>query len=354
MTMLESLIVASVFGLAGLFVFVYGYNRYIVGEHSGVAKHLVPPAVLIVLVVIPTGLGWWTGFSWLLGLPAGVFVFFLLGEVQRLAIRRRCRAAPPVKVERPHLAGRRPITTIDLVIAYYRIEAPGWSGRRLRVAHLSDLHLNGALPMAYYFGLMEQVNRTHADLVVLTGDFVSDLTFKDHLPELLAHLAPRHASLATLGNHDYWIGPEPIADRVVSSGVLLIQNQVRCLELPGVGPVAVLGCDLPWYTANWNQIRPEPGQLLLAMSHTPDNVYRIASTGAVAMFSGHLHAGQFRLPWLGPVVVPSIYGRRFDHGHFEVAGVHLFVTAGVGVSGPALRLRCHPDLFIVDIVGAGG
>jgi predicted MPP superfamily phosphohydrolase len=88
------------------------------------------------------------------------------------------------------------------------------------------------------------------------------------------------------------------------------------------------------------------------LTHTPDNVYRLSRLGFAAIFAGHSHAGQIRLPVIGPLVVPSRYGRRFDHGRFIVNGTHLFVTAGIGSAEPPIRLWCHPDVLIVDVAGA--
>jgi predicted MPP superfamily phosphohydrolase len=48
--------------------------------------------------------------------------------------------------------------------------------------------------------------------------------------------------------------------------------------------------------------------------------------------------------------VPSVYGRRFDQGHFRVGASDLFVSTGVGADTPPLRLYCPPDLLVVDFV----
>ena len=53
---------------------------------------------------------------------------------------------------------------------------------------------------------------------------------------------------------------------------------------------------------------------------------------------------------LGSIVIPSIYGRRFDHGHFVIKGTHLFIASGVGAANPPVRIYCQPDIFIVDIL----
>jgi uncharacterized protein len=91
---------------------------------------------------------------------------------------------------------------------------------------------------------------------------------------------------------------------------------------------------------------------VLMLSHTPDNVYDLGDLGADAVFAGHTHGGQIRLPGLGALIVPSRYGRRFDRGHFVVDDTHLFVSAGIGADAPALRLWCPPEIVVVDFVGA--
>jgi hypothetical protein len=76
----------------------------------------------------------------------------------------------------------------------------------------------------------------------------------------------------------------------------------------------------------------------------------------LAMMGGSATLGLlfYRLPFLGSIVVPSLYGRRFDHGHFVVNSTHLFVSSGIGVSSPQFRLYCRPDIFVVDVLAGTG
>lgn len=67
------------------------------------------------------------------------------------------------------------------------------------------------------------------------------------------------------------------------------------------------------------------------------------------MFAGHYHGGQLRLLGIGALVIPSLFGRRFDFGHFKVNRTDLFVSSGVGVDRPSLRLFCSPEILVVDL-----
>jgi hypothetical protein len=161
-------------------------------------------------------------------------------------------------------------------------------------------------------------------------------------------------TFATLGNHDYWAGSEPVVEALQQAGIPLIAND--CVRLPlweGVS-LRLCGIDDPWGEPAWNPPQFVPGDLNLIISHSSDNIYRLCEYPFTAVFSGHFHAGQVRLPGFGSLVLPSRYGRRFDHGHFifkNKAGAgrtHLFVSAGVGSATPLLRIYCQPDVFVVN------
>jgi hypothetical protein len=167
----------------------------------------------------------------------------------------------------------------------------------------------------------------------------------------LCEASSRFGIFAILGNHDHWADPEQVATTVSDAGVQMLHNGWQRLSLNGVGNLLIQGCEDPWSPEKWRSTAVQPEELVLVLSHTADNIYRLSKAGAKAVFSGHYHAGQFKLPGLGPVIIPSKYGRRFHHGHFVVNGTHLFVSAGVGAAEPPLRIYCPPDIFIVDFVG---
>ena len=84
------------------------------------------------------------GTPWLL-LPIGVLAERLTGEVQRSLIRQRLVGEPPIEAVNVGC----PVADADhhdhLAVYRYALSAPGWRGRDLRIAHLSDLHVNGDL-----------------------------------------------------------------------------------------------------------------------------------------------------------------------------------------------------------------
>lgn len=337
---------------AGACVYLFILNRRLIQIRDSRHKSWLIRAGGLLSLTLGGALGYLAaGTPWRF-IPAVVLVVTALGEARRLIIRRRCAGAEPVAQEAAAIRLATPNTTTDLAVRRYELAVPGWRGPSLRIAHVSDLHLNSHLPLAYFENALRRVAAAEPDLIFYTGDFITHAEFIGLAPRVLALAHGRLGTFGVLGNHDYWAGPTAVAEAVRSAGVTLLGGE--CVRVPAGdgGTVLLAGCESPWsHQPPPPACAPAPGELPLMLTHTPDNVYRLSRLGYAAIFAGHYHAGQMRLPLLGALVVPSKYGRRFDHGHFVVRGTHLFVTAGVGSAEPPMRLWCQPDVFIVDVRG---
>jgi predicted MPP superfamily phosphohydrolase len=233
-------------------------------------------------------------------------------------------------------------------------DTPGLPGRlkpgRLRIVHLSDWHVTQKLPASYYEMVVAQANAAQPDLIFLTGDFITHHENIARLPGLLAGLRSRYGAYAILGNHDVWAGTEDVIAALTASGVHYIGGGTHMLALPGLPRLVLAGDEMPWNRAGrqeWPKLGP--GDIGLGLSHSADQVRRFSRWGAAAVFTGHYHGGQFCLPVVGPIIVPSKYGRRYARGHFVVDDTHLYVSGGVGCAAPPVRIYCPPDFLVVDM-----
>lgn len=360
------LAVAALYCAAGFGLALMLLNRVLLLWPDTPSKAILVPGVFLGLTfgapVVGLLLPTWP-WAWL---PTAALALFLVEELNRWRIRRACTGSGPV--ESVHILGKgiSPITTGDLVRTTYRVAAPEWHGRPLRIAHLTDLHVHPTRPRELCRKAMEAAADARPDIAVYTGDFVSRAAGIGLLPEALRPVG-RIANFAVLGNHDYWTDPEAVHAMVEKCGITVLRDAHAMVEIDRQ-PVMVSATDWPWRTAAHRGESPPhtvplvapsgdlvprapAGVLHIALSHTPDAIYALAPSRAHFVFSGHHHAGQGRLPLLGAVVVPSVYGRRFDHGHYVIDGTHLFVSAGIGCVSPPFRVYCSPDVFIVEITG---
>jgi len=341
-----------VFALAGAALFLLLLNRWLMLAKDGRPKNIYTASALVLLVGAAGAAGFMAGLSlWVLA-PLLVLCAVAAGEVRRAMLRRQYRGAPPIAAENVSHDLRRPWTTTDLAVLHYQVSLPGWRGPELTIAHISDLHVHASLPRSYYVSAIERANREKPDLFFITGDMVTKAENADMLPDLLRRAQGRLGVYAILGNHDYWADGPRVAAAVRESGVTLLHNGCQRLAIDERQHIVICGCEDPWHATRWQPPERNDGDLLLVLAHTADNIYRLSRAGVSAAFAGHYHGGQARLPLLGPLIVPSVYGRRFDRGHFVIDGTHLFVSAGIGSGHPPVRIYCQPDILFVRIQGA--
>jgi predicted MPP superfamily phosphohydrolase len=213
----------------------------------------------------------------------------------------------------------------------------------LSMLHLSDLHFSRAYGRRYFEAVAAEAAAMPADLVLFTGDLLDDDACLDWVVPVLGRLRGRLGTYAILGNHDLHHHPERLAAELERAGYRLLVGTWDRLDVEGV-PVAIGGTFEPWGPP-LEDPPPEAG-LRIVLSHTPDRVYDLARRGVDLVLAGHNHGGQARLPGFGPVLMPSLYGRRFDEGFFPVGPTVLHVSRGVGAKYP-LRFRCPPEVSLL-------
>jgi predicted MPP superfamily phosphohydrolase len=338
---------AILYSGAGFSVFLMLLNRVLILMPDSKAK---TPIILVTFSVI-VGAGLTAGFllarpPWVFA-PVAVLGLILIGEGRRILIRRACAGTPPVDTTPHRVDMVTPVTTTDLIVHRYVVPHPKWRGAPLRIVQLTDLHVHPAFPLEYYEKVVSAAEETKPDVAVFTGDFITHVEAVPRLKDILRPIA-KLETYAVLGNHDYWADADAVRNAVLGSGLRLLSNETQTISI-GTNEIAVTGYDYPWGTKAKTIPQQQNGLFHVVLSHTPDNIYRLAAGSADLVFSGHYHAGQIRVPLLGPVVVPSVYGRRFDHGHFVVNGTHLFVASGTGAASPPVRIYCQPDMAVCPI-----
>jgi len=249
----------------------------------------------------------------------------------------------------------------------------GLSG--LRIVQLSDFHFDGMrLAVKLLSETIDRANAFAPDLVMLTGDFVTDAP--EPIYELAQHLSlmqARSGIFAVLGNHDL---ERPhsrslIKDVLTRSGIRVLENEV---VYPLGEDLAIVGLGDYWShyflpKQVMPQIKPDVPRIVL--SHNPDTAAILKRWRVDLQLSGHTHGGQVVLPGIGPVMayarrcrlsMPKPLRKLMWHEcsevvkHWEWAmGLHrvgenwLYVNRGLGTYLPG-RWNCPPELSCITLV----
>lgn len=237
----------------------------------------------------------------------------------------------------------------------------------MRIVQLSDFHLDAWSEPYFIRQVVERVNRMEPDVVVLTGDFVTDgFGTQKYQFEAARQCAGILSGLrckdkfAVLGNHDIGVGREEVGRPLKENGIPVLRNE--CVPLKrGSEKIWLSGVDDPVLGhPNLDQaipysIRNVPDEPVVLMCHAPDyadTVLKHESGASVGlMLSGHTHGGQVRLPMLGALELPEL-GKKYVEGMFQLGAMHLYVNRGIGTIGLPFRLNCPPEITLFTLRNA--
>jgi len=243
-----------------------------------------------------------------------------------------------------------------------RVEIPGLAPALdgLRVVQISDLHIGNGLEGARLSRMVERSNVLRPDLIVITGDiFDFDPAFIEDGLRRLSELRARCGVYAILGNHDIYTGTQRVVAgfAAFAPGIRLLRDEIVRLPLPeslylaGVedpGPDwSARGLELPAIERLASERAADGPTLLLV--HRPEAFPQAARLGFPLVLAGHTHGGQLALPTPGGPWNLARIVTRFTRGRYQLEGSTLYVTRGIGVGGPALRVNCSREITTLEL-----
>jgi len=251
----------------------------------------------------------------------------------------------------------------------------------IRALHISDLHLTPGQRKKQAW--LRALARLEPDLVINTGDSIGH---RDAIPYVMNALGPlqEFPGVFVLGSNDYW-GPVlknplryflPNGGRKRIQGPRLSWRELRA-AFAGVGwldltnafgqltvngtRVAFAGVDDPHL--RYDQLDAVAGpadpsaDLRLGITHAPylRVLDAFTSDGYDAVFAGHTHGGQLRLPGYGALVtncdLEAARSRGLHRHRLGASTSWLHVSAGLGTSPYApYRFCCPPEATLVTFI----
>ena len=217
----------------------------------------------------------------------------------------------------------------------------------LRLVCLSDLHHEPGDDLSYLQRVVKRINELQPDLICLLGDYVFSTAESIHvLAPVLGKLRATYGVVAVLGNHDLWTNADVVQAGLEAHGIDVLINESLVLDSP-TGALVIAGLDDGWSGSPSLEQALEhtpPEAPVVLLYHEPDFADDMSRTDRVNLqLSGHSHGGQVRLPLIGAPFLPD-FGRRYDQGLYQIEGMWLYVTRGIGVIDPPGRFNCRPEI----------
>lgn len=88
----------------------------------------------------------------------------------------------------------------------------------------------------------------------------------------------------------------------------------------------------------------------ILLAHNALDFIAYSNWGADMIFSGHVHGGLIRLPFLGGILSPDrSFFPRYSYGRYDRGKSTMYVSKGLGGSKVGVRFRCKPEISIINI-----
>lgn len=229
-----------------------------------------------------------------------------------------------------------------------------------RIVQISDLHNKD-------FGntLTEKIQTLNPDIIVITGDIIdsyhTDTAVSAEFAKAACEIAPVYY---VTGNHESRIEEyESFRAGIESSGVNILDGKTVFLSKNG-DEISLAGIDDPMFfgstVLNENLIafrkeltalseeKSEKTSILL--SHKPEFFRVYAEFGFDAVFSGHAHGGQIRLPFVGGIYAPGQgLFPEYTEGVYTEGKTNMIVSRGLGNSLFPLRVFNRPEIVVCEL-----
>ncbi len=221
----------------------------------------------------------------------------------------------------------------------------------LQLAFIADTHTPDS-PEGYQDleTLISEVVKASPDIILLGGDYVSNgasgqITDKNrHSIISLLSATNNIPVFAVLGNHEHWSDPESWMKALNDGGIKTLENQVEVVEdlelcIRGFGDKfshAFEYIDFPESCAD---------RLKISFTHDPAGAFHKDVNGLV--LAGHTHCGQIKLPFIGPIYMPSQSPEEAQCGLYEDEQRQVFVSSGVGTSVLPIRIMTQSQWDLI-------
>lgn len=222
----------------------------------------------------------------------------------------------------------------------------------LRVLHVSDPHVRRSERISPWWGrVLSAVERTPADLMVLTGDYMNHAGDEHAALWMLARLVRaarcRLGVFGVMGNHDTPTFAE-LAKRV--RGVRWLWDEQ--VDVPGL-PLRLIGTGWPEDVLSASLSdgalagagEERGGRFRMVLAHRPTALVPSAALGHHLVLAGHTHGGQVRLhagmaPHTSSDLPPDLAS-----GVLRLGSTLCCVSRGLGEAVvPGLRVNCPAHL----------
>lgn len=211
--------------------------------------------------------------------------------------------------------------------------------------------------------LLEMITSAKPDIIVFTGDIIDSRKTDIDIALAFAKEAVKIAPCYYItGNHESNVEEyDTFKGGLISQGITVLENKSVYIEKSN-DKICLIGVSDPLFSTDneshssvimkntLDLMNIKGDYFTVLLSHRPElfKVYKEYPIDLV--LSGHAHGGQFRIPFLGGVFVPSQgLFPEYDSGMFYENGTSMIISRGIGNSVIPVRINNRPEVVLIEL-----
>lgn len=225
----------------------------------------------------------------------------------------------------------------------------------VQIAQLSDVHLGHFRGRRNLEKLVSKVNKTDAQMVVITGDMFE--SFYNLEPATLEPLKKLTVPIFFVsGNHDMYVDVDSVKQLMRDAGVNVLENSMmECCGIQIVGldymrpddrtidhmhaGVGAKTIENTLPTIALDSTRPS-----ILLHHNPVGAEYAEKAGFGLYLAGHTHGGQ-----LFPVTLLNDRIFNYNRGLYRCGSLQIYTSEGSGTFGPPMRIGTKSEVTLIRL-----
>jgi uncharacterized protein len=257
------------------------------------------------------------------------------------------------------------LAAVCVFLTYGMFIEPGWIQKRqydvqlanyptgagvIRVLQMSDFHRGPFTGDDYIKNVVELGNGTKPDIILLTGDYVSESP--NYISSVAAAIAGLKAPLgvyAVLGNSDYLNDGAGMASNLESSGVKVITNKSARIK-NNLWIVGIDDCKGGNPDVNKAFAGVPAGAACIVITHNPAIIKKISGRGCLVLASD-AHMSGIDPPVLHLRIHESLKSSNYTAGWYRRGATEIYISRGIGMAAFPIRFNTRPEITLFKIKG---
>ena len=197
-----------------------------------------------------------------------------------------------------------------------------------KVVHFSDLHYGSTINEKELKKIVKEINKYHPDIVVFTGDLLSDKKIKTE--KVIGELNKIEASSGI-----YYVSGKNDNDKTSmilnKTNFVNMDNTSKLIYYKGSTPINIIGYG--------KEVTNDSEYFSILLTHNPDHHSKINNDLTLA---GMTHGNQINLPLINKII--DVDGADYDDNYYQYKNHDLYISNGLGTTKYQFRLFSHPSI----------